>query len=454
VSLRRFFLLLITCCILLAPHIARADDAAAREHFKRGVDLYDKKQYEAALPEFRAAYAAKPSAGIKQNIGLTLKALGKRVEAATAFDEALEEGRGTLKPDTQAAIERELAELTKTLGTVTVKVVAGERTLDSVVISVDGAKLPPGAHRRPIRVEPGIHTFDAHVDGYGDPPQKKLALVGGSPVDATFEMRGGGNITIRPSLGDADVSIDGRKVAKGTYVASLPPGQHHIEVAAEGFLTSAADVQIAEGANMDLPFAMRRPSDPPDEYQAPDRKPPPPPKKIYIGAMLAATGEKTKIPMGTAGLREQTVGGLSIGLKGGYRFAKILAAELHLEIGGMEDKGATTTIDLSEWQATPVLRFATVGKVRFTAGMGFGLHGTKAKVTDNNLPERQGSTVTGSFLLDAGLQIDAGPIFLEPVLFFDVHGVASVRDDITHDRILEDSPATRYGLRLALAVPF
>lgn len=457
-SLRSLFFFF---ALLLVPLVAHADDAAAREHFKKGVDLYDKKSYEPALAEFRAAYAAKPSAGIKQNIGLTLKALGRRAEAAAAFDEALDEGKGTLKPDTQAAIERELADLTKALATVTVKIVVGERTIDGGVLKVDGAPLPPGAQRRPIRLEPGIHTFDAHVDGYGDPPQKKLALVAGSPVDATFELRGGGNVTIRPSLSDAVVSIDGQKVARGTYVASLPPGQHRIEVVAEGYLNAVTDLQVSEGQNVDLPITMRKPADAPEAYEAPDRKPPPPPKK-FIGALMAGlNGQTAKVAEPSAGTTPLTVNkhalaGLSLGLKGGYRPSRFFVAELGFEAAGLEDKGNDKDVKLSEWTLLPMARFTSAGRVRFTTAVGIGLHEIKAEVTETGSPSRKGSTITGSFAFDIGGQIEAGPVYFEPVLFFDWHGVGSVRDESSpgHERILEDSPGLRWGLRLALGMPF
>ena len=105
--LRSFLLTLLL--IVSVPALARADEEAARVHFRKGVELYDRKQYKEALESFKAAYAEKQSAGIKQNIALCLKGLGYTVEAATALDEALDEGQSTLKPETKAGIERELA---------------------------------------------------------------------------------------------------------------------------------------------------------------------------------------------------------------------------------------------------------------------------------------------------------------------------------------------------------
>ena len=57
-------------------------------------------------------------------------------------------------------------------------------------------------------------------------------------------------------------------------------------------------------------------------------------------------------------------------------------------------------------------------------------------------------------LFDLGGQFDlgGGAVFLKPALFFDVHGIGSVRNAVT-DRLLEDSPAVRIGLRLGLGIP-
>src|SRR5688572_11505723 len=99
----RIFLLLVLM-VGTSSSFARADEETARAHFKKGVELYDRKQYAEALESFKAAYAEKRSAGIKQNIALCLKGLGRSVEAATALDEALDEGQSTLKPETKAGI--------------------------------------------------------------------------------------------------------------------------------------------------------------------------------------------------------------------------------------------------------------------------------------------------------------------------------------------------------------
>jgi hypothetical protein len=66
----------------------------------------------------------------------------------------------------------------------------------------------------------------------------------------------------------------------------------------------------------------------------------------------------------------------------------------------------------------------------------------------------KGSGVAASWLLDMGMQLDVGPLFLEGVAFFDMHGVGTTRDNDTNERLLYSSPGTRAGVRIGLGIQF
>lgn len=471
----RFGSFLLTLFLFLSiPALARADEEAARVHFKKGVELYDRKQYAEALASFKAAYAEKQSAGIKQNIALCLKGLGQTVEAATALDEALDEGQSTLKPETKAAIERELAELAKSVATVHMHVVGVDgQPLDNAIVSVDGTALGPGTHRRPIRLQQGIHTFTAHVDGLADPPPKKLALLLGQPVDATFIVTrtgagtsGESTLTIRTNVDDAVIKVDGNEVGKGTWTGKLPAGSHQLEVSAPDHRTATLDVTVPGATTMEYPVQLTKVGDPPGPYDHVDRKPPPP-RKLYIAPTLAlmATNYRLAEPLGEvpSGGRH-AFAGASIGARGGYRLSRMFAIEALLEVGVLGAKYKVTPSDprdtetnVTIWRLMPVFRFMTPGKVRFTAGTGFGVAGSQltAKLGQGpNVVEQKGSGVGLSWLIDGGIQFDAGPLFLEGVLFFDVHGTGAVKDADDDKRYIQASPAVRGGLRIALGIQF
>jgi len=465
-------LALVTC--LAIPSLAWADDAVAREHFRRGVDLYDKKQYQPALEAFRAAYAEKPSPGIKQNIALSLKGLGRPIEAATAFDEALDEGADQLKPEVKAAMEHELAELSKVVATVRLEVItaAEKKPVTNAIVTVDGAALTTASRRRPIRLEPGIHVFTARADGLPDPPEKKLSLLAGAPVDATFELGTPvGLLTVKTSVADAEIQIDGAVVGRGQWSGKLPVGPHRVTVVSPGFQTTTADVVVAAGASVEYPITLLRAVEPPPGYDLPVRKPPSKPKKGYIVPMIAYGGQSLRLaPVlgeSAVGTRRQFTGGAA-GVRVGYRLSRVVALELHGEVGQLSDKykignaSSDSTTKVLHWQLTPLVRFTTIGTVRFTGATGFGVHGlsvnadiaTGTATSSTSTSTTKGSGVAASWLVDLGLQIDVGSLFLEGAVFVDMHGVGTTRESASNERMFLSSPATRAGIRLGLGIPF
>jgi hypothetical protein len=338
-----------------------------------------------------------------------------------------------------------------------------------VVVTVDGQPLSAAALRRPVRLEPGIHMFTAHVDGFTDPPAKKLSILAGSPVDATFELGAPvGSLTILPSIPDATVQVDGAEVERGTWPLRLPAGEHHVTVAAPGYQTTTADVVVSAGAAVEYPIRLLRPGDVPAAYDEPRlRQPAPPQKPRYVVPMLAYEGESLRLApvLGErVGGSKRTFTGGAVGVRAGYRVSKPFALELY---GGVGQVGASYTIapgalgesstTVLHWQLTPGLRFATAGSVRFTMAMGLGLQGlfVDAEIfSATGLLRVRGTGLSASWLGDAGMQLDVGSLFLEAVGFVDVHGVGTTRDNSTDQRMLLSSPSTRAGLRVGLGIPF
>lgn len=464
---------LISAFLVASPSSVRADDARAREAFARGIDRYDHQRFREALEAFQAAYAEKPSAAIKQNIGLCHAALGDDVQAATAFDEALAEGGGS-SPKTREAIETKLREITARVATITLAVVdeAGARVPGATVSWTPSGGvetvLDARASLRPIRLAPGLYTFRAAAPGFAAPPEKRLALVAGAPVEGTFEVARTGEVTLRPSVADAELRVDGRVVGKGSWSGKLTPGAHHVEASAPGFATTAVDVVATAGAVVDYPITLRRKNEP-LEYAPPAvvSKPPPPPyKRWYVAAFGAVDGATLRL----SGVLEQdldgrrrTITGGSFGLHGGYRFSRWFSAELHADMGfsnAKYDRGVADTIEtethVDHWQLVPMIRFATAGKVRLTTGAGAGVQhlSLDSRVYENpGTRDVRGSGTAFTWLLDIGMAVDVGPVFLEGVFMGSLVDTKPVRDDQGR-RLLLDSPGTRIGFRLGLGVPF
>lgn len=466
---------LLAAMLLGAAHVASADDAAARVHFRQGVDLYDKKQYEPALESFKKAYAEKPSPGIKQNIALCLKGLGRPVEAATAFDDALDEGRDTLKPEVRGAMEQELAELSKIIATVRLRVISStdQQPIEDVVVSVDGKALGAAALHRPIRLDPGIHVFTAHAEHRADPPDKKLSILAGSPVDATFEITptAVGKLTIKPSVGDAIVQIDGKPIARNAWPLSLAAGKHRLTVSAPGYQTTSTEVAVSSDAEAEYPITLLLPGDLPSPYEggAILKKPPPPFKTRYFVPMLAYEGQSFRLSPALGerpGGSKRNFTGASAGVRGGYRFSRYFALEVFGDVGQVSTEytigtASESTTKVLAWQLMPMARLTTGGAIRFVAGMGVGIQGLSvtadvatADATSSKSVTYKGSGLSSAWLADMGMQFDVGSLFLEGVGFIDVHGVGTTRDDSTNQRLFLSSPSTRTGVRIGLGIPF
>lgn len=468
-------------CLTRGP--ARADEALARQHFKRGIELYDKKQYAAALSEFQDAYKEKPSAGIKQNIALCHKGLGKPVEAATSFDEALDEGQSTLKPETRAAIEQELSELAKLLATLNLTVTSEDKRpvadvtisiKDDINANVPTRVVPASALRRPIRLMPGVYVINARAAGFQDPEPKKLALIAGAPVDAAFVVRASGvetgTLTVTADVDEATIKIDGVEVAKGTFRGTVAAGTRHVEVAAPGKKATAVDVTITANTRVELPIHLIPYADAPPEYVAPSSRPVKDKRMVLVPmVMLNAASYRLGVPLGEPspyGTRRDFGGG-ALGVRLGYRLPRRapISVELDAEIGTMNAKyslpgEAESTTTVRHWQLVPSFRLTLPrdAKVRFISALGLGVRhsGVEGRIVQKGQTlTKNGDSLGMSWLVDAGIQIDLGPVFLEGAVFLDIHTIQGVRDDnAPNDRFLYASPATRGGLRVGLGFSF
>jgi hypothetical protein len=117
---------------------------------------------------------------------------------------------------------------------------------------------------------------------------------------------------------------------------------------------------------------------------------------------------------------------------------------------------------VTHWEVVPAIRFATNGVVRFTIATGFGLHDSIVSADLHTIDDKgqavsasaKGSGLSATWLVDLGLQIDIGAVFLEIAGNFDTYGVGTARDDNTDARFFLESPSTRGGLRVGLGFQF
>jgi hypothetical protein len=325
-----------------------------------------------------------------------------------------------------------------------------------------------------------MYTFSARIPGVPPAEPKKLALISGPATEITFggEQAGQSTLNIHANVPEAVIKIDGVEVGKGQWQGPVAANKKlRIEVNAPTYKPLAFDMTVPANSTVDSPINLQPVggSEPSSAGGAPAEKPR---GRVYIaltGSLEASSyrlSEKVGAPT-ASGLRK-TYGGGSLGGRVGFLLSKLFAIEGFVEVGV-----AGTTLDpavsggnkvkstIAHWMVMPMLRFQTPGKVRFAAGTGVGVHGISMKQAEqltsaNALGGTNTSTgkttdaagIAFAWLVDAGVQFDLGPLFLEAALFLNLHGVGPVEEDASNRRALLASPAVRSGLRVGLGIPF
>ena len=157
------------------------------------------------------------------------------------------------------------------------------RALDVVVDGIVVGKTPltlriaPGDHVVFLQGEEQLGTLPARVAvrGDNDAPLRMQA----EPLEAELQ------VNLQPF--DALVAVDAVTLGKGSWGGRVKPGQHTIEVAAEGFLAEKRTVEVARNGKQDLKIVLQR--DPKSPFW---RKPEPPPHwliEVGFNFPLAAT---------------------------------------------------------------------------------------------------------------------------------------------------------------------
>jgi tetratricopeptide (TPR) repeat protein len=173
---------------LLAASMSLAADKASpearRAHalFDEGVALSDEGKWADALAAFQKSDEVVPSASARFNIGTTLRALGRYVEAKKILERVLEDDKSK-KPPMKPALKKDI---TKLLDEVKQKVLVAKILVSPVDadVQMDGspiARLPDGR----IEVDPGKHVFVIKAAGHDTTTVTETLPVAGGQVMLT-----------------------------------------------------------------------------------------------------------------------------------------------------------------------------------------------------------------------------------------------------------------------------
>ena len=167
-----------------APAAGEANDSVgqARQHFMRGVKLYEEDDFRSALIEFNRAYELAPNWGVLYNIGQSYYQLRDYANGLRTLERYSREGGAQIAPDRRAQIEKEMAELRGRVAHVTLTANA-----EGAEITLDDASLGKTPLAEPALIGTGRHKLSIVKPGYV-PLTKMVDIAGGDRLTIALDL--------------------------------------------------------------------------------------------------------------------------------------------------------------------------------------------------------------------------------------------------------------------------
>ena len=160
-----------------------ADEEAdlARQHHRRGLELYDEGDFRLALVEFERAYSVGRNFKILFNIGQVHFQLNNYAKARLALEQYLQEGGAAIPEPRRASVEKDLATLRARTATLTVRVNVGDA---DVMINQSLAGKAP---LEKLLVDAGTLRLQITRNGYA-PRIREITLAGGDQQVVVIDL--------------------------------------------------------------------------------------------------------------------------------------------------------------------------------------------------------------------------------------------------------------------------
>ena len=222
--------------------------AEARQRFQRGVDLYEERNYTAAMVEFQRAYELTRNPAVLFNISATHELSGHMVEALDAMLEYERLAPRDVVASRREAIDASLARIRRSIATIIVRVEA-----EGLSLMVDGLQRSVSEARTGLRVAAGRHRVTLSAPHY-QTREEQFDVSGGNSVTITEGLAPErAFFTVECNVPAAEILVDGRVVGT-TPVTSplpLPEGTHHVTVRRAGYIPYETDVNaVGAGARV------------------------------------------------------------------------------------------------------------------------------------------------------------------------------------------------------------
>jgi hypothetical protein len=195
---------------LAVPSLARADGVLpavatpvqreqAQARFARGKELMGKKQYDAALVEFRASHEIVSSPNTRLEIARCLRAMGRLVAAYAELGRTMVEAKELVGQDNryQRALDsatNERADIDTQLGFVVLTI---QNPTDDTKVTVGGEELRRAAWAEPAPAVAGPTEVVVETAGHA-PIRQTVTLVAGQKTALTVDAQSGESLTPPP----------------------------------------------------------------------------------------------------------------------------------------------------------------------------------------------------------------------------------------------------------------
>jgi hypothetical protein len=219
---------------------AAFQQAEARTHFQTGVGHYQAGRFAEAIAEFQTAHRLYASPVILFNLAQAYRSDGQLSNAITTFRRFVDDNpriTPTQREDVEGVI-REI-ETTRAVLSFEVEPSGAEVSLDGRVLGTSplprGVEVLPGSHDVTVTLalhEPVTQTINVHAH------ERRLFQTTLHPVDLNARLI----VNVQPA--DAEITLDGAVVGRGTYDQRVRPGPHQLSFAAPGYQPCSESVTV------------------------------------------------------------------------------------------------------------------------------------------------------------------------------------------------------------------
>jgi hypothetical protein len=254
---------LLTCAADDEPGPAAADKnrkKVAAERYRRGQELYAAGEYEASIPEFRAAYCLVPVPEAVFNMGQAYERLVDYERAVVLLEAYVK----LLPPSDQeeaATVQHRIKALRRLPARLRVSTEPPGARLQ--LIGPDGAVTHAMANADVIRLAAGTYRLRVALPGFIAVDEEIQAEIG-QPYTYSYRLAPEtGTLRVLTNPSDARILVDDRAVGVGSYVDRLPVGQHRVRVEAPDRPTETREVNLDATSEHKI-FVGMRPARPPN----------------------------------------------------------------------------------------------------------------------------------------------------------------------------------------------